>query len=107
MLATLPDAGPTARAIRDYAAGAGLAVHTFDCGKRAAPVARADAETLVGGSMTAKRRKKLGRQRRRLADHGAVGFSSAFDAEAVRQALEQFLALEAKGWKGKRGTSAQ
>ena len=51
--------------------------------------------------LPAKRRKEWGRQRRRLEDGGKLAFASRAD----REALDAFLALEAAGWKGKRGTA--
>lgn len=49
--------------------------------------------------------KEWRRQHRRLLDHGVVAFRSARDPEAVRRATEDFLRLEAAGWKGRRGTA--
>ena len=46
-----------------------------------------------------KRRKEWARQRRRLVDGGALDFSAA------PEDIEPFLALEASGWKGARGTA--
>ena len=52
-----------------------------------------------------KRAKELRRQRRRLADHGSLALSVATAPAAVRDATEQFLFLESRGWKGRRGTA--
>lgn len=54
-----------------------------------------------------KKRKDLRRQRKRLADTGAVTSDSVQDPRAVPAALGDFLALEAGGWKGRAGTAAQ
>ena len=51
------------------------------------------------GHLPQKRKKEWGRQRRRLADGGALEHS------ATGQDIEPFLILEAAGWKGKRGTA--
>ena len=48
-------------------------------------------------------RKERRRQRRRLEEKGAVTFASAAGAVA----LDEFLNLEASGWKGRAGTAAQ
>lgn len=53
-----------------------------------------------------KRRKELRRQRRRLEDSAAVTLATAVSRDAVGAALGEFLALEARGWKGRRGTAA-
>ncbi|MGA9599595.1 MAG: GNAT family N-acetyltransferase, partial [Methylocystis sp.] len=47
--------------------------------------------------------RELYRRRRRLAERGAVEFALLDDRAAVEGALEEFLALEASGWKGRRG----
>ncbi len=53
-----------------------------------------------------KKRKELARQRRRLADLGPVAFTMARTQVEVAEALAEFLALEASGWKGAAGTAA-
>ena len=45
------------------------------------------------------------RQRNRLAEHGEVRFAVARTPQAIASAIEIFLALEASGWKAKRGTA--
>ncbi|UDL96802.1 GNAT family N-acetyltransferase [Lichenihabitans sp. PAMC28606] len=64
----------------------------FDAGQGAAPLAP-------------KRAKELRRQRRRLAEAGDVSFRSAERPDDVRAMTEQFLDLEARGWKGRSGTA--
>ncbi|HVT56274.1 MAG TPA: GNAT family N-acetyltransferase [Xanthobacteraceae bacterium] len=64
-----------------------------------------DADTLLLGSLGAKKMKELRRQRNRLGDHGEVSLKVFDKPAAVHAALERFLALEASGWKGKRGTA--
>jgi CelD/BcsL family acetyltransferase involved in cellulose biosynthesis len=54
-----------------------------------------------------KRRKELRRQRKRLAESGVVIASSTGDPAAIVNALDDFLALEAGGWKGRAGTAAR
>lgn len=82
----------------------------FDCvvqnrHERARLNTRADADTLLLGSLGAKKMKELRRQRNRLADHGAVALTVADKPAEVSAALEKFLRLEASGWKGRRGTA--
>lgn len=52
--------------------------------------------THVGAS----RRKDLGRRRRRLAELGRLEVEAFIRGEGLRQAVEDFLALELQGWKG-------
>lgn len=55
----------------------------------------------IGG----KRRKEFGRLRRRLAEQGQLESLSAAKPEAIEQACAAFAELEAKGWKGRRGSA--
>jgi len=57
-------------------------------------------------SVGSRRRKEFRRQRRRLAQAGPVTLSTAVAAADAGPALCDFLDLEAKGWKGRRGTAA-
>jgi CelD/BcsL family acetyltransferase involved in cellulose biosynthesis len=52
-----------------------------------------------------KRRRELARNRRRLEELGMVRHASYCSADGLREALSAFLAIEASGWKGKRGTA--
>ncbi|MCX7313648.1 MAG: GNAT family N-acetyltransferase [Hyphomicrobiales bacterium] len=56
-------------------------------------------------SMSAAKRKSLRRQRRRLQDIAPVIFETATTATGATDALSEFLALEASGWKGRAGTA--
>jgi CelD/BcsL family acetyltransferase involved in cellulose biosynthesis len=73
--------------------------------ERASLNAASDAETLLQESLGAKKAKELRRQRNRLADLGALSLEVATLPEDALPALENFLQLEASGWKGKRGTA--
>ena len=52
------------------------------------------------------RLRELRRTVRRLADLGALLFTTTTEAAAVAAVVEDFLALEASGWKGEAGTAA-
>ena len=53
-----------------------------------------------------RKRKELGRQIRRLGDAGVVTSNIAADPATLTSALDDFLRLEADGWKGRAGTAA-
>ena len=73
---------------------------------RACLDARREADEVLRDALSAKKLKELRRQRNRLAEqHGAVRFEVARSIDDVAQAVEVFLALEASGWKGERGTA--
>lgn len=52
-----------------------------------------------------KRRKELQRQFRRLRELGAVDFHLTRGVDDLRAQVEAFMLLEAKGWKGRKGTA--
>jgi len=54
-----------------------------------------------------RKRKELRRQRKRLAEGGVVMRGTAGEPATVAAALDDFLALEAGGWKGRAGTAAR
>ncbi|WP_298256886.1 GNAT family N-acetyltransferase [Bradyrhizobium sp.] len=73
---------------------------------RACLDARRPANDVLCDALSAKKLKELRRQRNRLAEqHGAVRFEVARSVDEVAEAIEIFLALEASGWKGERGTA--
>jgi hypothetical protein len=72
---------------------------------RACLDARREADDLLRDALGGKKLKELRRQRSRLGEHGAVRFDVARTPEAIAAAIEVFLALEASGWKARRGTA--
>ncbi len=73
---------------------------------RACLDARREADDVLRDALSAKKLKELRRQRNRLGEeHGAVRFAVARTPDEVARAVEVFLALEASGWKGERGTA--
>lgn len=83
----------------------GMSPRVLQSHARACLDAARDADDLLREALGAKKLKELRRQRHRLAEHGAVTFEVARSAADVAVALETFLALEASGWKAKRGTA--
>ena len=74
-------------------------------GRRPLLVAGLDGKTYLERALSSSTRKKLRQHRRRLGEHGALTRSIHREPAAVAAALEQFLTLEASGWKGARGTA--
>jgi CelD/BcsL family acetyltransferase involved in cellulose biosynthesis len=72
---------------------------------RACLDARHDADELLRDALGGKKLKELRRQRSRLAEHGPIRFDVARTPETVVAGIEIFLALEASGWKARRGTA--
>lgn len=63
---------------------------------------RLDPKTYWANSMSGHRHRDLARTRRQLERRGRLEFTSAGDPVAVAAGIEEFLALEASGWKGAR-----
>jgi CelD/BcsL family acetyltransferase involved in cellulose biosynthesis len=56
-------------------------------------------------ALATRKRKEVGRQMRRLAEIGEVTVVAAIEPGDVRARFEEFMRLEAAGWKGKNGTA--
>lgn len=72
---------------------------------RASLDATRNADDLLRDALGSKKLKELRRQRNRLADHGEVIFTIATTPGEIERDLAVFLALEASGWKARRGTA--
>jgi len=70
--------------------------------RRARLLPHPDPKAFWAASMSKSRRQGLERQRRQLARAGALAFSVVREPAAVAAAIEEFLALEASGWKARR-----
>ncbi len=105
VLRDVPLEGAAVTAIRDALARNGLAPTVLHSYPRAFLDATQDAEMLLRDALGGKKLKELRRQRHRLGETGALGFTVARSAEDVSRAIETFLELEAGGWKGRRGTA--
>ena len=103
LLPLLNDSGPVAQALRAAVERGALA--TFGRHRRAALRPDGDATHYVERAIGKKRHKEFQRLRRRLAEAGPVAFEVAQSPAAVAAALQDFLALESKGWKGAAGTA--
>ena len=97
--------GAAMKAIADVLRQDGMRPQILQSHYRACLDARHQADELLRDALGGKKLKELRRQRNRLAVHGAVRFDVAKSAEAVAEAVEIFLALEASGWKARRGTA--
>jgi CelD/BcsL family acetyltransferase involved in cellulose biosynthesis len=105
VLRDVPLDGASVGAIRDALARDHLTPTILHSYARACLDATQDAETLLRDALGAKKLKELRRQRHRLGEVGALNFTVARTADEIAAAVETFLALEAGGWKGKRGTA--
>lgn len=97
--------GAAMKAITEALRRGGLTPRVLQSHVRAALDATVDADELLREALGQKKLKELRRQRNRLGDHGAVHFDIARTPGDVAIAIETFLALEASGWKARRGTA--
>ncbi len=104
LLPALADAGPAASALRAAIAQSKGKSYSFNAHERACLDATQDGDAAVQ-ALGAKKVKELRRQRNRLADAGDVTFKVAGTGDDANAALDEFLKLEANGWKGARGTA--
>jgi hypothetical protein len=97
--------GAAMKAISEVLRQDGMQPRILDSHLRASLDATRDADDLLRDALGPKKLKELRRQRHRLAEHGAVRFDVARTLDDVAAAVENFLKLEASGWKAKRGTA--
>jgi CelD/BcsL family acetyltransferase involved in cellulose biosynthesis len=101
LLPLVPEKGLFATALNAVMAGRRHAAFAAHQRALLAPIeARTD---YLQRTVNGRTRKEWRRQRRRLEEKGTVTFASAAGAVA----LDEFLNLEASGWKGRAGTAAQ
>ena len=99
-------AEPAARdALMRVTAAGGFAVHSFAESERPMLASGLDAKSYFEAALSASSRKKLRQYRRRLGEKGQLATRHLTAPDDVRTAFEQFLALEAQGWKGRAGTA--
>jgi CelD/BcsL family acetyltransferase involved in cellulose biosynthesis len=106
MMPMLPERGPLADAVAAAVERRGAQVATFEPHRRALLAPGAAREHYLEHAVSAGRRKEMRRLRRRLADAAPVTFATVAAPDGFAPALQDFLQLEAGGWKGRAGTAA-
>lgn len=64
-----------------------------------------DGKAYLEKALSGSSRKKLRQHRRRLAEKGVLTYGVVSEPAAVAPALEDFMRIEAAGWKGRQGTA--
>jgi CelD/BcsL family acetyltransferase involved in cellulose biosynthesis len=105
LLPLLPDAGQISQALRGAAENRGGTHRAFGAHQRAALDLVAGRPRDLDEVIGAKRMREARRLRRRLGEVGQVDFAVARYPETIAPALQRFLALESRGWKGAAGTA--
>tara|TARA_B100000678_G_scaffold284561_1_gene286275 strand:+ start:1062 stop:2252 length:1191 start_codon:yes stop_codon:yes gene_type:complete len=83
----------------------GRAYQVLNASERAMIAVPDDAEAYWRETVSKKRRKELARQYRRLEDLGELRFGAVCDTQDLDFWIDEFLQLEASGWKGEGGTA--
>jgi CelD/BcsL family acetyltransferase involved in cellulose biosynthesis len=104
MLPMLRLDGPFAALLRQTLEQRSLPVRLYGTHQRAMLPGRQKADLFFETHWRAKKLKELRRLRRRLEEHGPVHFEVYSKGEDLRRRTEDFLILEAAGWKGQRAT---
>jgi CelD/BcsL family acetyltransferase involved in cellulose biosynthesis len=105
LLPLVPEHGAFAQALDAAIAKQGRRSAIFGRHERALLAPSRERQNYLDRSMSAGRRKELRRQRRRLEDTGPVTFRTSSGTDDIFVALNDFLKLEAGGWKGHAGTA--
>lgn len=104
-LEMLPTEGPVFAALRDVCRIEGRPAAVVHRHERAVLRSNLSPCAYFEVSMSGKKRKELRRQHARLSDLGAVAFEHREDAAGLSGWCDDFLALEASGWKGAHGSA--
>jgi CelD/BcsL family acetyltransferase involved in cellulose biosynthesis len=97
--------GPTMAALTRVLARRNSAPLVFERFNRPKLASSLDGKAYLERVLSASSRKKLRQHRRRLSEKGELTSVAATQPDAVGRALEEFLTLEASGWKGAQGTA--
>ncbi|MBH9536250.1 GNAT family N-acetyltransferase [Novosphingopyxis sp. YJ-S2-01] len=102
----LPLDGPLAKGLRKAGYATGRRHDVVQVRPRAFILAEGrDADSYYRNAVRSKKRKELRRQRARLEELGTLTEHRWSDEEGLERWIEEFLALEAAGWKGGAGTA--
>jgi CelD/BcsL family acetyltransferase involved in cellulose biosynthesis len=105
LLPLIPEQGPFATALDAVLTRSGRRSAAFNRHERALLAPGSQRAGYLDRAISTDRRKELRRQRRRLYDIAPVTFEHA-GADNIAAALNDFLVIEASGWKGLAGTAA-
>jgi hypothetical protein len=104
----LPDIkldGPVASLLTSFADSRGLTMVTTGKVERPVLESEEDGEDYLKASLRAHHYREFRRLKRRLADLGKLEHVVARGPDEIRHAIENFLTLEAAGWKGRERTA--
>lgn len=97
--------GATMQALLRVLAARRSAPCFFGQAQRPKLASQLDGKQYLEQALSGSTRKKLRQQRRKLGEKGALESQCIAEPDAVCAAFEEFLRLEASGWKGRQGTA--
>ena len=97
--------GPVFEALESVLAADGRAWGVVESKERALLSSDLDAEAYLAEALPARKHKDLNRRFRRLGELGEVEFRWESGSEGLAGWIDEFLALEAAGWKGEAGSA--
>jgi Acetyltransferase (GNAT) domain len=97
--------GAVASALRQAAIGRNLPIVTTERKERPILQSRLDGGAYVQTALGSHHRREFQRQQRRLEKLGRLEFTESRHPDDVRRRTEEFLSLEASGWKGRKRTA--
>ena len=104
----LPDMrldGAAAATFKTVAEARGLALITMSRTERAFLQSSLDGDAYLKASLTSSRYREFRRLKRKLGEQGELVHTVARGPDDIRPAIEDFLTLEASGWKGRKRTA--
>ncbi|UAB79479.1 GNAT family N-acetyltransferase [Erythrobacter sp. SCSIO 43205] len=104
-LPALPEGGALDNALVAVLAEMDRASAVVERSSRAMLASNLSPEEYLAEAMSAKKRKELRRQKNRLSEFGELSFERLEGAECIEPWIEQYLTLEAAGWKGVAGSA--
>ncbi|SOC84381.1 Acetyltransferase (GNAT) domain-containing protein [Ensifer adhaerens] len=96
---------PAAQLIRAIAMSRNLPLATTDERERPMLESLLDGEAYLSETISSKHNHEMRRQWRKLSERGNVSYNVARQPRDVTRRMEEFLLLEARGWKGKEKTA--
>jgi CelD/BcsL family acetyltransferase involved in cellulose biosynthesis len=104
-LEAMPIHTPTMDALQRVLTARGSAACILEQFRRPKLVSDLDGKGYLEKALSSSSRKKLRQHRRRLEEKGTLTSVVVTEPNAVRGALEDFMRMEAAGWKGNQGTA--
>ncbi len=104
-LSHIPDDGPVTAALRTVLSERGAPAAIVQREERAMLASEQHSDAYFEAAMSGKKRKELRRQFNRLSECGEVRCARSQTAEGLAEWIEDFLKLEAAGWKGREGSA--